>query len=126
MADFHEIVDLQQFARAVRALAVTVPVLAILIGLIVGAARKRLMAGLVKGVAIGALGPIIYGLWLLYNHFIRTDPQTGTVGLHRVSVLLMNVAVFAVVGVLLGLAYRRVFRAAPSADAPTDPITHSE
>jgi hypothetical protein len=126
MADFHEIVDLQQFARAVRALAVTVPVLAILIGLIVGAARKRLLAGLGKGLAIGLLGPIIYGLWLMYNHLIRYDPRTGYVGLHHVSVLLLNVAVFAVVGVLLGLAYSRVFRATSAPDAPTDPTVHPE
>lgn len=126
MTDFHEIVDLAQFARVVQALAIIVPVVAILIGLIVGAARKRIVAGLIKGVAIGLLGPIIYGLWLMYNHLIRYDPATGYVGLHHVSVLLLNVAVFAVVGVLLGLAYSRVFRATVAPDAPTDPAVHPE
>jgi len=131
MNDYHEIVDLKQFACVVQALAIVVPVLAVLIGLIAGAARRRLAAGLGKGVAIGLLGPIIYGLWLMYNHLIRYDPQTGTVGLHRVSVLLLNVAVFAVVGVLLGLAYRRVFgRGLESPrsddDAATDPAVHPE
>jgi hypothetical protein len=125
MNNYHEIVDLGQFARVVQALAVAVPVVAILIGLIVGAARKQLAAGLTKGVAVGLLGPIIYGLWLLYSYNIRYDPRTGYVGLHHVSVLLLNVAVFAVVGVLLGLAYSRVFRAAPTT-AATEPAAHPE
>ncbi|MCE5240842.1 hypothetical protein LLH23_20455 [bacterium] len=126
MNDYHEIVDLQQFAGAVRVLAMAVPVVAVLVGLIAGAARKRLAAGLLKGAAVGLLGPLVYGLWLMYSALIRYDPQTGTVGLHRVSVLLLNVAVFAVVGVLLGLTYSRVFRAASVTDAPPDPTTHAE
>jgi len=126
MTDYREIVDLGQFARGVQALALAVPVVAILISLIVGAARKQIAAGLVKGVALGLLGPIIYGLWLLYSYNIRYDPKTGYVGLHHVSVLLLNVAVFAVVGVVLGFLYSRVFRAAPSADAPADPAAHTE
>jgi hypothetical protein len=126
MNDYHEIVDLGQFARAVQALAIAMPLAAVLIGLIVGAARKQLVARLVRGVAVGLLGPIIYGLWLLYSYNIRYDPQTGVAGLHRVSILLVNVAVFAVVGVLLGLAYSRVFRATATSDAPTDPAVHPE
>lgn len=126
MNDYHEIVDLQQFAGAVRVLAMAVPVVAVLVGLIAGAVRKRMGAGLVKGVAVGLFGPIVYGLWLMYSYLVRYDPQTGTVGLHRVSVLLLNVAVFAVVGVLLGLTYSRVFRAASVTDAPPDPTTHAE
>jgi len=125
MTDYREIVDLGQFARGVQALALAVPVVAILISLIVGAARKQIAAGLVKGVALGLLGPIIYGLWLLYSYNIRYDPKTGYVGLHHVSVLLLNVAVFAAVGVVLGLAYRRVFRAAP-ATAATEAAAHPE
>ncbi|MBU0608366.1 MAG: hypothetical protein KKI08_10810 [Armatimonadetes bacterium] len=131
MNDYREIVDLDQFARAVGALAIALPVVAVLVGLIVGAARKNIVGGLGKGVAIGLLGPIVYGLWLMYRYNIRYDPETGYVGLHHVSVLLVNVAVFAVIGVLLGFAYRRVFgRGLESPrsndDAPTDPAVHPE
>jgi hypothetical protein len=130
MNDYREIVDLGQFARAVQALAVVVPVVAVLVGLIVGALRKQLVAGLVRGVAIGLMGPTIYGLWLMYNHLIAYNPKTGTVGLHHVSVLLINVAIFAAVGVVLGLVYSRVFarglESPRSSVAPTDPTVHTE
>ena len=120
MTDYHEIVDLQQFARIITGLAVALPVIAVLVGLIVGSMRRNVAGGLLKGLAIGLLGPIIYGLWLLYSHLIRYNPQTGYVGLHHVSVLLLNVAIFAVIGIILGLVYSRIFRAsAPPSDEPS-------
>lgn len=126
MTDYREIVDLQQFARAVQLLAIAVPLIAIIVGLIVGARRRNIIAGLGKGIAIGVLGPLLYGLWLMYSYLIRYDPQTGYVGLHRVTVLLVNVAIFAGIGVVLGLVYSRVFRATPATDASAEPIAHSD
>lgn len=126
MTDYREIVDLQQFARAVQLLAAGIPLVAIIIGLIVGARRRNLAASLGKGVAIGLLGPLLYGLWLMYSYLIRYDPRTGYVGLHRVTVLLLNVAIFAVIGVVLGLVYRRVFCATPTTDASAEPVVHPE
>lgn len=110
MNDFREIVDIAQFARAIAAVAVIVPVLALLVGGIMGSRRGDLKRGLVKGAAIGALGPLVYVLWLLYSYLVRYDPQTGYVGLHRVSIMLLNVAIFLVVGVVLGLVFSRIFR----------------
>lgn len=126
MTDYHEIVDLNQFARAIQLLAIAIPVVAIIVGLVVGARRRNLVAGLGKGIVIGLLGPLLYGLWLMYSYLIRYDPQTGYVGLHRVTVLLLNVAIFAVIGVVLGLVYRRVFRATPEIDASAEPTVHPE
>jgi chromate transport protein ChrA len=120
MADYREIIDLDQFARVIAGLAVALPVVAILVGLIVGSVRGNVAGGVLKGLAIGLLGPLIYGLWLLYSALIRYNPQTGYVGLHHVSVLVLNVALFALVGIILGFVYRRVFcaSAAPS-DEPS-------
>ena len=39
---------------------------------------------------------------------VRYDPETGYVGLHKMSVLLTNVVLFALVGLLLGLAYGKL------------------
>lgn len=125
MTDFHEIVDLNQFAFAMRVVAIIVPVVA-LIGLIVGKMRGGAKDGLARAVAVGLLGPLIYGLWLMYSYLIRYDPQTGYVGLHRVSVMLLNVAIFAAIGVVLGLVYRRVFRATPATDASAEAIAHPD
>ncbi|MEN6547978.1 MAG: hypothetical protein ABFE07_18225 [Armatimonadia bacterium] len=105
----HEIIDLNKFALVIRWLAVGLPVLGLLVGGAVGAARKALVEGLAKGLAIGLLGPVIYGLWLLYSYLIRYDPQTGYVGLHRTAVLWANIGLFAVVGIILGIIYGRVF-----------------
>lgn len=105
----HEIIDLNKFALAIKWLAVVLPVLGLLIGVAIGAARKALVEGLAKGLAIGLIGPVIYGLWLVYSYLIRYDPATGYVGLHRTAVLWANIGLFAVVGIILGIIYGRVF-----------------
>ena len=55
------------------------------------------------------MGPVIYGLWLVYSYLIRYDPATGYVGLHRTAVLWANIGLFAVAGIILGIIYGRVF-----------------
>jgi hypothetical protein len=44
----------------------------------------------------------------MYRHMVRYDPETGYVGLHKMSVLLTNVVLFTLVGLLLGLAYGKL------------------
>ncbi|MBN2382615.1 hypothetical protein JXQ70_07015 [bacterium] len=58
---------------------------------------------LIRGLAIGCLGPIILGLWLGYNAIV------DALGLDTVKNLLVNLALFVVVGIILGLFYRFVF-----------------
>ena len=119
MENMHEIVDLRAFAAVITWLAVALPVAGVVIGAIAGAAKKALVTGLWKGLALGLMGPLIYALWLLYAYLIRYDPVTGYCGLHRVSVLLLNVVMFAVIGVALGAIYGRLFRApAPRIEEP--------
>jgi hypothetical protein len=60
-------------------------------------------------VALGVLGPLAWGAWQYYNWMIRYDPQTGYVGLHKVWVLVANLAVFLALGVLLGWGLRAVW-----------------
>ena len=72
--------------------------------------RKALRDGLLRGLAFGLMGPIVYGLWRSFAWMVRYDPQTGYCGLHKVSVLLLNVVIFALVGVALGVAYGRLCR----------------
>lgn len=70
-------------------------VLAPLIGLAWGAATKRLVKGLVLGLAIGA-GNFL--LWTVYNAI------TDHLGLDTVKNLLVNLGLFIVLGVIIGLA----------------------
>ncbi len=48
------------------------------------------------------LGPITIGLWKYYCWTVRVDPQTGYVGLHRVSVFAINALAFIACGCLIG------------------------
>lgn len=127
MTTWHELIDLRRFEVLVRGLAVALPVVGVLLGVGVGLARKTLRVGLVRGGALGLLGPIIYGLWRFFAWMVRYDPVTGYCGLHKVSVLLLNVAVFALVGIGLGVVYGRLGRtptalqdAALTSKDPTD------
>lgn len=105
----HEIIDLHKFALVIKWLAIVLPVLGVFVGGIWGMRKKALAEGLGKGLAIGLLGPVVFGLWLVYSWLIRYDPATGYVGLHRTAVLWVNVGMFAVVGVILGIIYGRLF-----------------
>ncbi len=112
MNEFREIVNLQQFARCLQAIAIALPFIAVAVCVIAGVKKKHLGQSIVKGIALGLLGPLIYVLWLIYSFLVRYNPQTGEAGLHRVSILLINVAIFALIGVLLGFVYSRIFRPA--------------
>ena len=76
MEQMRELVDATAFEHMLMALAVAGPILGILSGLIVGTRAGAPRAGVLKGLAIGALGPILFGMWRLYNHFVRFDPAT--------------------------------------------------
>jgi len=117
-----EIITVEQAEAVLRALIWAGPLLGALIGLITGAARGCPVVGLWQGVAVGLLGPVIYGLWLFYSYTVRYDPESGVAGLHRVSVHVVNGLIFIVLGVALGVIYRRfVFReGADAADAERD------
>jgi hypothetical protein len=117
-----ELVTVEQADAVLRALLWLGPLLGALIGLIAGVIRRCPVVGLWQGVAVGLLGPVVYGLWRLYSYTVRYDPESGVAGLHRISVHVVNGLIFIVLGVALGVIYRRfVFReVADAADAETD------
>jgi hypothetical protein len=112
-----ELVTVKQADAVALALIWVGPLLGALIGLITGYARGRLTVGLWQGVAVGLLGPVIYAMWRFYDYMVRYNPATGEAGLHKVSVHAVNALIFVVLGVALGVVYRRfVFRKGPGAD----------
>lgn len=119
-----ELITVEQAETAVRALIWLGPLLGALVGLIAGLARKCPTLGLWQGVAVGLLGPVVYGMWRYYDWMVRYNPETGEAGLHRIRVHAVNGLVFIALGVALGVIYRRwVFREcedAPQADVETD------
>src|SRR5437867_11611556 len=94
-----ELITAQQFGTAVAILA-----LLALLGAIVFAVLgwKRPSTAMFRGALVSLAGVAVYPLWLVYNsiedHF----------GLDSVAALLLNLALFAVLGVAAGLIYRQV------------------
>lgn len=100
-----EIIDEQTLELVMNALAVLGPVCGAMIGAIAGALKRNVARGAAQGFGIGCFGILNLILWRFYSWMVRYDPVTGYVGLHRVSVLLINVAVFIAVGVVIGLVW---------------------
>jgi hypothetical protein len=73
--------------------------------------------GRVLSGTLALLAPLAWGLWLLYRARVAYRPETGVAGLHLVSVLLTNIAIFAVAGALVGLLLGRLRREARTRDA---------
>ncbi len=105
----HELIDLAKFELIVKLLAGAALPAGLVVGALLGRARRQMRGYLIRGAALGLLGPILYALWRYYRWMVRLDPATGYVGLHKPSVRFINVAAFAAFGVVLGLVYGRIF-----------------
>lgn len=101
MNDWPEIIDERTFEALLRTLAVIGPLLGLAAGAWGGARRERLL----RGLAVGSLGPLTWGLWRLYSYLVRYDPQSHYFGLEKVSVLGLNLLIFTAVGGVLGLLW---------------------
>src|SRR5437016_1931653 len=94
-----ELVDLSVVERWFGLLAVLAPIL----GLGIGAAlqiRGHRQGALVTGILIGLLGPANWLLWRIYN---RIEDHYG---LDSVKAMLLNLALFAALGIVVGLGFR--------------------
>jgi hypothetical protein len=119
-----EIVDLAQVDLAMVYLALVAPLLGLIIGAIAGSFRGRVLYGIGRGLAFGMLGPVIFIMWRFYRYMVRYDPGTGYVGLHKMSVLVFNICVFAIVGLFLGALYGKLIAGRPS--QPTEDTNQSD
>ncbi len=111
----HELIDLGKFELALQILAAATLPVGLIVGTCLGRVRGAMRTQVIRGAAVGLLGPIIYVLWRYYRWMVRLEPESGYVGLHKPGVLAVNVGVFIIVGAILGLAYTRIFQG----DAPT-------
>ncbi len=94
---------------ALLVLAIAAPLIGLGVGLVVGVQREAIARAAARGVSVGLLGPLAYALWRVYLYVTRHDPVTGYVGLHRVSILMLSLVIFAVVGGAVGYGLRRLF-----------------
>lgn len=113
MDEMRELIDEAAVERAFAMLAVAGPVLGLAGGAVWAALRRAsYRVGVLRGLAIGLLGPLVLGLWRLFSWLVRyepaPDPANDYFGLERVDVLLLNVAIFVAVGAGLGWLVRKV------------------
>ena len=106
----HELIDLAKFELAIRILAGAALPAGLIVGAWLGRLRGEMRWYLTRGGAVGLLGPILYALWCYYRWIVRLEPESGYIGLHKPSVLFLNVVFFAVFGAILGVIYGRIFR----------------
>jgi hypothetical protein len=100
-----ELVTLEQANNAMRLLAMALPAIGLVAGLLVGAARRQVGRGLLGGLLVGLCGPALWALWRMYNGIV------GVYGLDSVRGLLVNLGLFVAIGlaagVVVGLVWRR-------------------
>ena len=101
----HELIDIATFERLLIGVCVALTVAGIVLGVVLRKHGSITPAGVI---ALALIGPVVYAGWVFCSWMVRYDPQTGYVGLHKVSVLLINVGVFVTLGIIAGLVARKV------------------
>jgi hypothetical protein len=102
--DTRELIDLAVFHRALVLLAGLLLVGALAGGWRWGHRAGQRRAGLLRGLAVGLSGLVALGLWTVYN------AVENRYGLDSVRALLINLAIFVVVGLAGGTALGWVWR----------------
>lgn len=99
-----EMVTVAQAERLVLVLAVSLPVVGLALGAVLGAIRQTVARGVVLGFAAGLIGPALWALWRMYNGIIEVY------GLDSVRGLFVNLALFVAAGLVLGLVVGLLWR----------------
>ena len=116
-----ELVDAAQVGTALAVLSSVALCLAVVLGAMLLRGGGRRSPGLTRAALLAAVGVLVYPLWAGYNSI------EDRLGLDSVAALLLNLALFAVVGVGVGLLARPYWPAEEAVAAPTgDAGTRSE
>jgi hypothetical protein len=104
MDDMRELVTVEQATRLFVLVAIVLPLLGAALGAWLGVRRGNVRKGLTLGLLAGMAGPGNLVLWRMYNGI------TDRLGLDTVRNLLTNLALFAAIGVALGVVVSLVVR----------------
>jgi hypothetical protein len=98
MDEMQELITVAQAERVIAILAVALPAAGLVLGAIIGAARRSPVRGLLLGLLCGLVGPAVWLLWRMYGAIV------GVYGLDSVRGLLVNLVLFVGIGLVVGLA----------------------
>src|SRR5262245_50332952 len=98
-----ELVNLAVVERVLLSLALLLPPVGLAAGTAWGAARGQPRVGAVRGLIAGLLGPLVWVLWKIYNAI------EDHYGLDSVKALLINLALFILIGLIAGFLWSRRF-----------------
>jgi hypothetical protein len=96
MDDTRELVSETTVRTALLAIGIGGPILGAAVGLAVGIVRRAVVPALCRGFGIGLLGLLVLAMWYVYNGVLRR------LGFDSVRALLVNLGIFAAVGVAVG------------------------
>lgn len=110
------ILDERTIELGILLFAIITPILCCPVGYFIGKRTKQLRFGFSWGCIAGAVGPSVFFLWKMYNAI------TDYFGLDTVKNLLVNLVVFSLIGVFVGLLLTKAPRRLPSdsESAPPD------
>lgn len=94
-----ELISEQQFNHIVNLLAIGGPAAGIIIGFVMSRIRRSGLADIIRGAAVGALGIANWILWKVYESI------TAQFGLSSTRNLLIQLGVFIVIGITIGIVY---------------------
>jgi hypothetical protein len=124
MGDLHELVDLGAIGRLFTMVAIVGPAAGLVIGGLYGSRRNSVRLRVLCGLLWGLLGVLNWLLWRVYN--VITDRN----GLDTVKNLVVNLALFVLVGVVIGACAARIsgspkFRLEASNEQPEDSVPNT-
>lgn len=97
MDEMRELVTVEQAAQVIRAAALGLPLAGLMLGGVGGLLSRRLVRGLGVGLLCGLVGPAVWVLWVADSAIV------AHYGLDSVKGLLVALALFAGVGVVVGV-----------------------
>jgi len=96
-----ELITVAQAEAVLKVIAIAAPIAGLVIGTLVGWARRRMLSGMVLGLTVGLAGTVVFGLWRMHIWLGEAH------GFASVKYLSIQLVVFTALGIAVGYAAQR-------------------
>lgn len=97
-----ELITQSQAETALRGIAIAAPILGVVVGSVIGLARKQVRRNTILGLLAGFSGTLIFGLWHLHLTMGRK------LGFTSVRTLAIEMVLFLALGLIIGIVYQKM------------------